>query len=70
MIQNLPLSEAIGWAAMADLARLMTVGLFALNAFFLRDIYRDFKALREDVYGKGGLNERLSHLEGVQEAQR
>ncbi len=64
IVQTLTVSEAIGWAAVADLARLATVGMFALNMYFLRDVYREFKELRTTSEKHG---ERIARLEGAQE---
>lgn len=50
--------------AISDLVRLATVVGWAIVAYFFRDVYREFKELRNGVYGPKGLNERLSRLEG------
>lgn len=53
--------------AVSDVAQLFTPVAWAVGLFFLRDVYREFKELRNDVHGKGGLNERVARMEGAQE---
>lgn len=56
-------------SAVSDLARLASPIAWAVGIFFLRDVYREHKQLRDDVHGKGGINERVARLEGAQEAE-
>lgn len=51
-----------------DLSQIGQPIAWAIVAFFLRDIYRDHRELRNDVHGRGGLNERVARIEGVQDA--
>lgn len=50
--------------AVSDIARLATPVAWGVGLFFLRDVYREFKELRNDVHGKGGIGERIARLEG------
>jgi hypothetical protein len=50
-----------------DLTQLGQPVAWAVIAYFLRDIYRDHKQLREDIHGKGGISERLVRVETRQE---
>lgn len=50
--------------AVSDLAQLGTPVAWTIGLFFLRDVYREFKDLRKDVHGSGGLNERVARIEG------
>jgi hypothetical protein len=63
---QVPVAEAVN--TVSDLARLLTAVAWGVGAFFLRDVYREFRELRNDVHGKGGINERLARVEGIQEA--
>ena len=56
--------------AMSDLGHIGQPIAWAVVAYFLRDIYRDHKDLRNGVYGKDGLNERLARLEGASEVHQ
>ena len=51
--------------AVSDLSRIGTPIAWAVGLFFLRDVYREFKELRNDVHGPKGLGERLARLEGA-----
>ena len=57
-------------SAISDLLRVSTVVGWGIVAYLVRDIYREFKELRNDVHGKDGINERLSRVEGAQENSR
>lgn len=60
----MPVSEAIGWASVADLARLGTVVMWAVCLFLLKDLYREYRELHGKVNRQG---ERIARLEGIAE---
>lgn len=67
MIQQMSPGEAVWLLTVSDVARLGTVIAWGTCLYLLRDIYAQFKDLRADVHGKGGINERLARVEGAQE---
>jgi hypothetical protein len=60
-----PIPEAL--YVVSDLLRIATVVGWGVVAYLARDVYREFRELKNDVHGKGGINERVARLEGASE---
>lgn len=61
--------DAVWLLTVSDIARLGTVLAWGACLYLLRDIYTQFKELKNDVHGNGGINERLARVEGAQESK-